>query len=78
MLLPFSSEQFCLPSRDMKVLSSVCRGVKLGLWPPRGEHKHFLVLRTGFGPKREEARGGWRKLTNELYDLCLPPNVNSS
>jgi hypothetical protein len=34
------------------------------------------VLRTIFGPKRDEMTGGWRKLYNEeLYNLYSSPNM---
>jgi hypothetical protein len=34
------------------------------------------VLRRIFGPKRDEARGEWRKLYNEeLHDLYSSPNI---
>jgi len=34
------------------------------------------VLRTIFGPKRDEVTGEWRKLHNEeLNDLPYPPNI---
>jgi hypothetical protein len=34
------------------------------------------VLRRIFGPKRDEARGEWRRLHNEeLNDLCSSPNI---
>jgi hypothetical protein len=34
------------------------------------------VLRRIFGPKRDEATGGWRRLHNEeLNDLYSPPNI---
>jgi hypothetical protein len=34
------------------------------------------VLRRIFGPKRDEAIEGWRKLRNEeLHDLCSSPNI---
>jgi len=34
------------------------------------------VLRTIFGPKRDEVTGEWRKLHNEeLNDLCCSPNI---
>jgi hypothetical protein len=34
------------------------------------------VLKGTFGPKREEVAGGWRRLRNEeLYNLCVSPNV---
>ena len=29
-----------------------------------------VVLRKMFGPKTNEATGEWRRLNNELYDLC--------
>jgi hypothetical protein len=48
-------------------------GLKLGIWL-RKEHRLRMfkkrVLRTIFGPKRDEVTGGWRKLHNEeLSDL---------
>jgi hypothetical protein len=34
------------------------------------------MLRRIFGPKRAEAKGGWRKLHNEeLHDLCTSPSI---
>jgi len=33
------------------------------------------VLRRIFGPKREEVTGEWRKLHNELNDLCSLQNI---
>jgi hypothetical protein len=34
------------------------------------------VLRRIFGPKRDEVRGGWRKLHNEeLHNLYGSPNI---
>jgi hypothetical protein len=34
------------------------------------------VLRRMFGPKRDEVRGGWRKLRNEeLHNLYSSPSV---
>jgi hypothetical protein len=34
------------------------------------------VLRRIFGPKRNEVRGGWRKLHNEeLHNLCYVPST---
>ena len=34
------------------------------------------VLRSIFGPKRDEATGGWRKLPNEeLNELYTSPNI---
>jgi hypothetical protein len=34
------------------------------------------VLRRIFGPKRDDVRGGWKKLHNEkLNDLYCSPNV---
>jgi hypothetical protein len=34
------------------------------------------MLRKIFGPKREKATGGWRKLHNEeLYNLYFLPNM---
>jgi hypothetical protein len=34
------------------------------------------VLRRIFGPKREEERGGWRKLHNEeIHNLYSSPNI---
>jgi hypothetical protein len=35
-----------------------------------------MVLRRGFGPKRDEVTGGWRKLHNEeLPDLYSWPSI---
>jgi hypothetical protein len=53
----------------MKILFSVYSGVKLGLLALRVEQT-FLVARTGFVLKREEARGGWRKLTSFMIYAC--------
>jgi hypothetical protein len=33
------------------------------------------VLRRIFGPKRDEARGGWRKPHEELHNLYSTPNM---
>ena len=33
------------------------------------------VLRRVFGPGRDEVTGEWRKLRNELRDLCSLPNI---
>ena len=33
------------------------------------------VLRRIFGPKRDEVKREWRKLHNELDDLCSTPNI---
>jgi hypothetical protein len=34
------------------------------------------VLRRIFGPKRDEEKGGWRKLHNEeLHNLYFPPSI---
>jgi hypothetical protein len=34
------------------------------------------VLRTKFGPKRNEAAGGWRKMHNEeLHNMYPSPNI---
>jgi hypothetical protein len=32
------------------------------------------VLRRIFGPKRDEVTGGWRKVCDELHNLCSSPN----
>jgi hypothetical protein len=47
---------------------------------PKEEHRLRVfensVLRRIFGPKRDEATGGWRKLHNEdLHDLYSVPNI---
>jgi hypothetical protein len=47
---------------------------------PREEHRPRVsgnrVLRKIFGPKRDEVRGGWRKLHNEeLHNLYSWPNI---
>jgi hypothetical protein len=35
-----------------------------------------MVLRTIFGPKRDDVTGDWRKLLNEeLHNLCSSPNI---
>jgi hypothetical protein len=35
------------------------------------------VLRRICGPKRDEVKGGWRKLHNEeLHNLYCPPNIS--
>jgi len=31
-------------------------------------------MRKIFGPKRVEETGDWRKLHNELHDMCSSPN----
>jgi hypothetical protein len=54
-------------------------GVKLRL-TLRGEHRWRVfenrVLRRIFGPKRQEVRGGWRRLHNEeLHNLYTSPNI---
>jgi hypothetical protein len=46
----------------------------------RKEHRLRMfenrVLRTIFGPKRDEVTGGWRKLhKEELRDLCSSPSI---
>jgi hypothetical protein len=33
------------------------------------------ILRRMFGPKRDEVPGEWRKLHNELHDLCFSPSI---
>jgi hypothetical protein len=36
----------------------------------------WTVLRRIFGPKRENVRGGWRRLHNEqLHNLYASPNI---
>jgi hypothetical protein len=30
-----------------------------------------MVLKSIFGPKREEVVGGWRRLLNELHNTCF-------
>jgi len=38
--------------------------------------KQYSALMIIFGPKREEVRGGWRKLHNEeLHNLCCSLNI---
>jgi hypothetical protein len=40
------------------------------------EIKEFMVLKTIFGPKRDEVTGEWRRLHNkELYALYSSPNI---
>jgi hypothetical protein len=44
----------------------------------REEHRLFgnRVLRRIFGPRRDEATGGWRKLHNEeLHNWCSSPRI---
>jgi hypothetical protein len=55
-------------------------GVKLSL-TPREEHRLRVfenrVLRRIFGPNREEASGGWRRLhKEEIHILYTLPNIN--
>jgi len=33
------------------------------------------VLKGTCGPKRDEVRGEWRKLHNELYEMYSSPNI---
>jgi hypothetical protein len=33
------------------------------------------VLRRIFGPKRDEVKGGWRKLHNEIHNLYCSPSI---
>jgi hypothetical protein len=41
-----------------------------------GEEHRLRVLRRIFGPKRDEVRGGWRKLHNEeLHNLYSSPSI---
>jgi len=62
------------------ILPVVFMGVKLGL-SDTGEERKLKVfenrlLRTIFGPKRDEASGEWRRLHNEeLYDLYCSSNI---
>jgi hypothetical protein len=51
-------------------------------WSPTLREEHRLrvfenrMLRTIFGPKREEVAGGWRRLHNEeLHYLYATPNI---
>jgi len=37
-------------------------------------HKN-RVLRRIFGPKRGEVMGGWRKMHNEVFNLCSSLNI---
>jgi hypothetical protein len=55
-------------------------GVKLGLLTLSEEHRLRVfenrVLRRIFGPKRDEATVGWRKLHNEeIYNLYSSPSI---
>jgi hypothetical protein len=48
----------------------------------KGEHRLRVfenrVLKRIFGPKRDEATGGWRKLHNvELHNLYYSPSIKS-
>jgi hypothetical protein len=59
----------CLKYTLLKSSLWLCMGVKVGLWH-YGKNTDWGCLRTGcwgriFGPKRNEATGGWRKLHNE-------------
>jgi hypothetical protein len=51
-------------------------------WSPTVREEHKLrvfekrVLRRIFEPKRDEVKGGWRKLHNEkLHNLCSSPSI---
>jgi hypothetical protein len=35
------------------------------------------VLRRIFGPRRDEVKGGWRELHNELRNLYSSPSINT-
>jgi hypothetical protein len=52
--------------------------VKLGL-TLREEHRLRVfenrVLRRIFGPKTDEVTGGWKKLHEELHNLCSSPDI---
>jgi hypothetical protein len=55
-------------------------GVKLGLSHTKEGHRSRVfgngVLKTIFGPKREEVAGGWRRLHNkELHNLHDSPDI---
>jgi hypothetical protein len=55
-------------------------GAKLGLLTLREEHRLRVfenrVLRSIFGPRRDEVTGNWRKLHNEeLHNLYSSPNI---
>jgi hypothetical protein len=57
-----------------------CMGAKLGLLTLREEHrlKEFenRMLRTIFGPRKDEVTGDWRQLHNEeLHNLYSSPSI---
>jgi hypothetical protein len=58
----------------------VLYGCEVGLLTLREEHRLGVsenrVLRRIFGPKRDEVKGGWRKLHNEeIHDLYSSPSI---
>jgi hypothetical protein len=63
-----------------KVLPVVLYGYESWSLTLRDEHRLKVfenrMLRRIFGPKKNELKGGWRKLHNEeLYNLYSPPNI---
>jgi hypothetical protein len=76
-----------LLSRNVKIkiyktiiLPAVLYGCETGSLTLRDEHRlrvcETRVLKRIFGPKRDEARGEWRKLHNEaLHILYSSPNI---
>jgi hypothetical protein len=89
-LLPFSPESILFSSAVQKrkirtyktiILPVVLYGYKTWSLTLREEHRLRVfenrVLRTIFGPKRDEVIGGWRKLHNEeLHNLYSSPSTS--
>jgi hypothetical protein len=88
-LLPFSLNllSFHLLSKNLKIgicmtiiLAVILYGCEAWSLTLREEHKLRVfgnrVLRSIFGPKKDEMRGGWRKLHNGvLHDLYSSPII---
>jgi hypothetical protein len=43
----------------------------------RSVERAIIVLRSTFGPKREEVTGGWRKKNDNFHNLYSSPNMFS-
>jgi hypothetical protein len=88
-LLPFNPEPSGFPSvaKNLKmrtyktiILPVILYGCETWSLTPREEHMLRVfenkVLRSIFGPQRDEVTGGWRKLHNEeLRDLYSSPSI---